>query len=51
MAEAGTAGAVGIVPEFEDLKLCIRTIKEGNPDMGYSKVSFAMHRILRRDEV
>jgi hypothetical protein len=38
---AGTPAADqngGIVPEFEDLKVVIRTIKLANPDMGIAKV-------------
>lgn len=28
----------GVVPEFEDLKVVVRTIKLANPDMGVAKV-------------
>ncbi len=30
--------APGQVPEFEELKACIKAIKDANPDMGISKV-------------
>ncbi len=28
-----------IIPEFEDLKICVRTIKEQNPEQGIAKVA------------
>ncbi len=30
----------GVVPEFEDLKVAIRTIKIANPEMGVAKVGW-----------
>jgi hypothetical protein len=30
-----------VIPEFEELKLCIRTIKDENPEHGIAKVYHA----------
>jgi len=30
------------VPEFEELKACVKAIKDANPDMGISKVHKAV---------
>mmetsp|Transcript_60159 Transcript_60159/g.141618 ORF Transcript_60159/g.141618 Transcript_60159/m.141618 type:complete len:139 (+) Transcript_60159:99-515(+) len=40
---AGAAAAGGaVVPEFDDLKPCIKAIKDANPDMGVAKVHAAV---------
>eukprot|EP00286_Rhodomonas_abbreviata_P023591 CAMPEP_0181315250 /NCGR_PEP_ID=MMETSP1101-20121128/15269_1 /TAXON_ID=46948 /ORGANISM="Rhodomonas abbreviata, Strain Caron Lab Isolate" /LENGTH=132 /DNA_ID=CAMNT_0023422433 /DNA_START=49 /DNA_END=447 /DNA_ORIENTATION=+ len=41
MAEAAAAPS-GTVPEFDELKLCIKAIKDANPEMGVAKVHAAV---------
>jgi hypothetical protein len=47
MAETGAASSQasadksgGVIPELDELKLCIRTIKDENPEQGIAKVNF-----------
>ena len=38
--------AGGVIPELDELKLCIRTIKDENPEQGIAKVNIDVLRTL-----